>query len=148
MAGEEAAQRLLDQIADKRLEVRRYVAAARPRRQRLQNVSILGGGLSTAFTAGPAVGGKAFTAWLGHALGLGRPAWQLLCGAAAVCSILATAATQMLKARNIDEHVARAQGCSAKLEALEVGLGTGQLDVPRAASEYIRCVEEVAFLHA
>ncbi len=40
----------------------------------------------------------------------------------------------------------RAQGCRAKLEVLEVGLATGQLDLPRATAEYLKCVEEVAFL--
>jgi hypothetical protein len=46
----------------------------------------------------------------------------------------------------VEEHVIRAQSCRAKLEVLEFGLAAGQIEVARAAAEYIRCVEETAFL--
>ena len=42
----------------------------------------------------------------------------------------------------------RAAGCRAKLEVLEVGLTVGQLDVQQATAEYLKCVEEAAFLSA
>jgi hypothetical protein len=60
--------------------------------------------------------------------------------------VLATVATQLLKSHNLEEHVTRAQGCRAKLEVIEVGLATGQIDVAQATTEYMRCVEEAAFL--
>jgi hypothetical protein len=63
-----------------------------------------------------------------------------------MCSITATVATQLLKSHNMEERVTRALGCRAKLEALEVGLMTGQLQVPQATTEFMRCVEEAAFL--
>jgi hypothetical protein len=53
-----------------------------------------------------------------------------------------------LKSQNIEEHVARAQSCRAKLEILEIGLSTGHLDASQAATEFIRCVEDVSFLTA
>ncbi len=141
-----ASDDLTRRLKEKRAQVDTFIAGAVPRRRRLLNTTIVGGTLSAALTAGPAAGGTTFTAWLTHAAGLSGPSWQLLCGLAAVCSIAATLATQLLKSNNLEEKVTRAQGCRAKLEVLEVGLATGQLDQPRAAAEYLKCVEEVAFL--
>jgi hypothetical protein len=139
---------LLAQVRAKRTEVERFLAAAVPRRRRLLNTTIVGGTVATALTAAPAVGGAGFTKWLTTAFSLTSPAWQLLCGAAAVSSIAATVATQLLKSQNVEEQVARAQSCRAKLEVLETGLRTGRLDPGQAASDYMRCVEEVAFIHS
>jgi hypothetical protein len=61
---------------------------------------------------------------------------------------MATVATQLLKSQNIEENVTRAQGCRAKLEVLEVGLSLSQLDVKQATTEYLKCVEDAAFLEA
>jgi len=104
------------------------------------------GTLAAALTAAPAAGGASFTAWLTRTLELSSPAWQLLCGVATVCSITATVATQLLKSQNVEEQVAKAQSCRAKLEVLEIGLSTGEIDASRATNEYIRCVEEASFL--
>ena len=41
--------------------------------------------------------------------GFSAPAWQILCAAAAICSVAATISTQMLKSNNLDERVARAE---------------------------------------
>ena len=139
---------LLARIRKKRQQVEIFVGGALPRKRRLLNVTIFGGALAAAFTAGPAAGGASFTAWLTSTFGLTSPSWQLLCGAAAVCSVAATVSTQLLKSQNIEEHVTRAQSCRAKLEVLEVGLTTGHIDTTQATSEFIRCVEEVSFLDA
>jgi hypothetical protein len=139
---------LLARIREKRQQVEVFVGGALPRKRRLLNVTIFGGTLAAAFTAGPAAGGASFTAWLTSTFGLTSPSWQLLCGAAAACSVAATVSTQLLKSQNIEENVARAQSCRAKLEVLEVGLTTGHLDTTQATSEFIRCVEEVSFLAA
>jgi hypothetical protein len=139
---------LLARIRQKRQQVEVFVGGALPRKRRLLNITIFGGTLAAAFTAGPAAGGASFTAWLTSTFGLTSPSWQLLCGAAAACSVAATVSTQLLKSQNIEEHVARAQSCRAKLEVLEVGLTTGHIDTTQATSEFIRCVEEVSFLDA
>jgi hypothetical protein len=139
---------LLVRIRQKRQQVEVFVGGALPRKRRLLNITIFGGTLAAAFTAGPAAGGASFTAWLTSTFGLTSPSWQLLCGAAAACSVAATVSTQLLKSQNIEEHVARAQSCRAKLEVLEVGLTTGHIDTSQATSEFIRCVEEVSFLDA
>jgi hypothetical protein len=133
-------------IKQKRGELDAFLAAARPRKRRLLNTTIVGGSLAAALTAGPAVGGQSFTVWLTMTLGLTSPSWRLLCAAASVSSIMATVATQLLKSHNVEEHVARAQSCRAKLEVLELGLSMGQLDLRQATTEYLKCVEDVAFL--
>jgi MFS family permease len=141
-----AATDLLAQIRRKRAEVEASVTTTLPRKRRLLNISIIGGALAAVLTTGPAVGGQAFATWLKGAFALTSPAWQLLCAAAAVCSVAATVATQLLKSNNLEERVYRGQSCRAKLEALEVGLSTGQLDIPHATTEYMKCLEEAAFL--
>jgi hypothetical protein len=143
---DDARRDVLTRIQDKRRQVEAFVTAAVPRKRRLLNVTILGGTLAAAFTAGPAAGGASFTSWLTMTFGLTSPAWQILCGAAAACSVAATVSTQLLKSQHIEEHVARAQSCRAKLEVLEVGLTTGHIDTNQVTSEFIRCVEEVSFL--
>ena len=145
-AVDDARRDVLARIKDKRHQVDAFVTAALPRKRRLLNITIFGGTLAAAFTAGPAAGGASFTAWLTATFGLTSPAWQILCGAAAVCSVAATVSTQVLKSQHIEENVARAQSCRAKLEVLEVGLTTGHMDTSQVTSEFIRCVEEVAFL--
>jgi len=54
----------------------------------------------------------------------------------------------LLKSQSVEEQVARAQSCRAKLEVLEAGLRTGRIDPGQAANDYMRCVEEVAFIHS
>jgi MFS family permease len=137
---------LVAHIRQKRQQVDSFLAKALPQKKRLLNVTILGGTLAAALTVAPAVGGQAFTSWMTNALGLTSPAWRLLCGLAAVCSVLSTVATQFLKSHNLEERVTRALSCRAKLEVLEIGMATGQLSPSQATTEYMRCVEESAFL--
>lgn len=139
---------LAARAAQKRRDVEKWLAAAGPRKRRLLNVTIVGGTMAAAFTAGPAVGGQGFTRWLTMTFGLESPSWQLLCGAAAVSSVAATVATQLLKSQNVEENLARAQACRAKLETIEVGLSTGYLDVAPATAEFLRCVEDASFIEA
>jgi MFS family permease len=137
---------LLARIRQKRGELDAFLSSAQPRKRRLLNTTIVGGSLAAAFTAGPAVGGPSFTAFLTSTLGLTSPSWRLLCAAASVSSIAATVATQLLKSNHVEEHVTRAQGCRAKLEVLDLGLTMGQIDAKQAAAEYLKCVEDSAFL--
>jgi MFS family permease len=137
---------LLSRIRKKRGDLDAFLSSAQPRKRRLLNTTIVGGSLAAALTAGPAVGGPSFTAFLTGALGLTSPSWRLLCAAASVSSIAATVATQLLKSNHVEENVARAQGCRAKLEVLDLGLAMGQIDAKQAAAEYLKCVEDSAFL--
>ena len=144
----DAKSELIERAARKRQDIERWLASAVPRKRRLLNVTLLGGTLAAAFTAGPAVGGQTFTRWLSTTFGLDSPSWQILCGAAAVCSVAATVSTQLLKSQNVEELTARAQSCRAKLETIEIGLSTGYLDLTQATREFRRCDEDAAFLAA
>ena len=137
---------LLYRIQEKRRKLEKFIAAEQPRKRRLLNMTIFGGTLAATLTAFPAMGGQSFTAWLTKTFGLASPSWQLLCGAASASSIMATVATQLLKSHHVEEHVARAQSARAKLEVLEVGLTSGLVETAQATNEFIRCVEETAFL--
>jgi MFS family permease len=148
MAAESADTDLLTQIRRKRVQVDAIVSSALPRKRRLLNTSIVGGALAAVLTTGPAVGGQTFVAWMKSMLDLTAPGWQILCGAAALCSAAAAVSTQLLKSNSLEERVFRGQSCRAKLEVLEVGLTTGQIDLPRATTEYMKCLEEAAFLES
>jgi hypothetical protein len=137
---------IMQRIQQKRSQLEKFLTTAKPRKRRLVNTNIIAGSLAAALTAGPALGGQSLTAWLTGLMGLSSPSWRLLCAGACFSSVVATIATQVLKSNNIEEHVSRAQGCRAKLEVLEVGLSAGQLDPKQATSEYLKCVEEIAFL--
>ena len=137
---------LLASVRQKRQQLDRFLSAAVPRKRRLLNVSIVAGALAAVLTAAPAVGGQPFTAWLTGLLGLASPSWRVLCGIAAVCSVMASVATQLLKSNQLEERVVRALGCRAKLEVLEIGITAGQLDASRATVEYMQCVQDAAFL--
>ena len=141
MTETETRDDLLKKIQAKRSRVEQFIASEFPRKKRLTNMTIIGGTLSAALTAVPAVGGQPLTAWLTQMFGLTSPSWRLLCAAASVSSVAATLATQLLKSHNIEEHVTRALGARAKLEVLEIGLTAGQIDLGQATAEYIRCVE-------
>ena len=138
----------LDHVRQKRAKLDAFVATAVPRKRRLANITIVAGTLAAALTAAPAVGGQPFTAWLTGLLGTTSPSWRILCGVASVCSVLAALSTQLLKSQNLEERVTRALGCRAKLEVLEIGVTTGQLTPAQATAEYLRCVEDAAFLDA
>jgi hypothetical protein len=142
------APELVDRIKQTRGQLESFLASAVPRKRRLLNTTIIGGSLAALLTAGPAVGGQPFTMWLTGVLGLTSPSWRVLCGAAAICSIGSTIATQLLKSHNVEEHVTRAQACRAKLEVLELSLALGEIDVKQATGEYLRCVEQASFLPA
>jgi hypothetical protein len=148
MTPDVVATDLLAQIRRKRAEVDAVIVRTVPRKRRLLNVSIIGGALAAMLTTGPAVGGQSFVAWVKSAFGLTAPGWQVLCGAAALCSLVATVATQLLKSNNLEERVFRGQSCRAKLEALDIGLSTGQIDVPHATTAYMQCLEEAAHLES
>jgi hypothetical protein len=137
---------LRNRIAEKRRQLEAFIAKAQPKKRRLLNLTIVAGTLAAALTAAPAAGGATFTAWLTQTFGLSSPSWQILCGIASACSLTATVSTQLLKSNHVEEYVTRAQSCRAKLEVLEIGLATGELDSSRATSEFIRCVEEASFL--
>ena len=127
-------------------KVAKYLVHARSRQRRLLSLAIVGGALATALTASPALGGTSLSDWMDSTFGFSAPAWQILCAAAAICSVAATISTQMLKSNNLDERVARAEAVKARLEILDLGRATGQLTPEQAVTEYAACVEQASFI--
>jgi hypothetical protein len=142
------AETLLKAIQDKRTIVDAYLRKAGSRQRRLVTIAVVGGAVAASLTAAPAIGGKPFGDWLTELSGWDTPAWRILCAAAAVCSLAAVIATQVLKSQSLDEHVARAHEERARLEWLDLSLATGLVGYEQAAAEYHKCVDGLAFLDA
>ncbi|MEU4423630.1 hypothetical protein AB0F81_23630 [Actinoplanes sp. NPDC024001] len=137
---------LMTTIRDLRERADAYLRSACSRRRLLTNVTVVGSALATMLTAAPAFGGKPFAAWLTGTFGLSSPAWQLLCAAAAVCSLATTIAGQLLKSDGLDDRVATAQTVRVRLEALEIRAGLRQIDQAEAVAELAKCVEDAALV--
>jgi hypothetical protein len=147
-SGAASSDALRKEIATRRDSIRSILERTVRARHRLGLVSTVGSAVAAAATAGPALGGKTFTAWLVETLSLQAPAWQLLCGLAAVCSISAAIANQLSKSQKLDERAIAAQAVYAKLERLHVGLTLGEAAHARTSQEFLACLEEVAALEA
>ena len=117
---------------------------ARARQRRLLNVAIVAGALGTAIAAPFAIGGKNLSDSLSAALGF--PVWQLVCGLAAICSLVAAIETQMLKSQNLEERIARAESVRARLGILDMGRITGSLTPAQVSNEYAACLELISFI--
>jgi hypothetical protein len=131
-------------VKEKREAVDTYLATACQQRDRLVHATIVGGSIAAALTAAPGLGGTGLTDDLGKIFGL--PAWQVICLAAMVCSLVATIATQLNRSKRYEENIARAQGARAALEALDVGIVSGHLDRRQATNRFVKCLEDVAFV--
>ena len=66
----ESHEDVLQKIQQKRAQIEQYVSREFPRKRKLVNLTIMGGTLSAALTAVPAVGGQPVTAWLTQTFGL------------------------------------------------------------------------------
>jgi len=144
--GSSANEELRELVAHEQQRINHFLVSRLPRKARLLNVSILGGAAAAVLSAWLAVGGPSLNSWLTSTVGLTIPAWQLLCGAAALCSVTATVATQLLRSQNLESQINCAQRCKAKLEMIHVGLAMGQLETAQAKSEFMAYVEEAALL--
>ena len=137
---------LMRRVREKRNAIDSYLDEATRRRHRLVHVTIIAGSVAAALTAAPALGGESFTGWLTDVLNTEDPSWRILCGIAALCSLSATIASQLHRSNNYDDHITRAQGAKANLEALEVGIESGYLNTRDAVNRYMTCIEDVPFL--
>ncbi|MEV6647214.1 hypothetical protein [Amycolatopsis sp. NPDC051371] len=145
--GEESRAELVAWIRAKCRKLDAYLLRTVARRRRCLTLTVIAGTLAAALTAAPALGGKPVADWLTVTFGLSSPAWRLLCAAAMICSLTATITTQLMKSHNVDEHVSRAQSARARLEILEVGLSSRELDYAAVAEECMQCVQDTAFIY-
>ncbi|MFF5790741.1 hypothetical protein ACFY5D_01700 [Paeniglutamicibacter sp. NPDC012692] len=141
-------QQLSARIEARRASIARFLLHARPRRNRLANLSILGSAIAAVMTAGPALGGQSFTASVQSTLGIedSSTVWRVLCLAAMLLSVAAAVATNLSNSRDLNGRVTAAETCNAELEGLETLLEFGQLPVPEAVKLYQQYVAKVPFV--
>lgn len=137
---------LLNTIAAKRSEIASFLAGAVPAQRRLVNLAITCSALASGLTGAPALGGQSVTEAMATTLELDAPAWRLLCLAAALCSIVATIATGLSRAGDSQTRIQRAQGCEARLEAIETQLKLEQISVSDATERYVAAIENVSLI--
>jgi quinol-cytochrome oxidoreductase complex cytochrome b subunit len=142
-----ASGELLDRIRSKRAEVDKYLEVNLRRRRFLVNLVIFAGAFAVFLTAPAAIGGKSFTNWLQQLFGSStHPSWQFLCLFASLSSLASVVAIQVQKSNNYEEHIVRAQGLRATLEALEVSITSGSLTSRKATDQFLKCLEDSSFL--
>lgn len=144
--GNTAVEALLERIRAKRDDVDRYLTTTSRRGHALVHITILAGSISATLTASAALGGKPLADWLTETFALATPSWRILCAIAALCSLATTVATRLHSSHSYEEHIARARGLRAALEALEVSVASGHVGRRAATGQYIKYVEEASFI--
>ncbi len=144
----QARQELSARIRERRVGVAAFLRRARPRRNRLTNIAIIGSSLAAAFTVGPAVGGTRFTAAVQDAFSFrdDSTVWRVLCLAAVLLSLAAALATNLANSHALSAQVSAAEACSAELDGLESALAFGHLPMDDAVELYRQYVAKVSFI--
>lgn len=141
-------QQLSELIEKRRSNIRTFLQHARPRRNRLTNMSVIGSALAAALTVGPAAGGTKFTEGVQALLSLNDDStvWRVLCLVAVLCSLTAAVATGLSNSHDLASRVSAAEACNAELEGLEGALTFGHLHLEDAVRLYQQYVAKVAFV--
>lgn len=139
---------LLAMIDERRRDLDRYLAAVRPRNNRLATVGIVCSGAGAAFTAGPAFGGQGFAQSAAEVFSLPQTSivWQVLCLLAMVVSVVSAVTIAVTNNRQWPTRVTAAETCSTELDGLRTLLAFGQIDVGDAARKYHDYVAKVGFV--
>lgn len=125
-----------------------FLRRARPRRNRLTNISVIGSALAAVLTAGPAFGGAKFTTSVQGALALPSDSvvWRTLCLAAVVLSVASALSTNLANAHAVAANVTAAETCNTQLEGLQTALSFGHIPLDDAVRLYEQYVAKVAFV--
>jgi cytochrome bd-type quinol oxidase subunit 2 len=144
----QSRQDLTRQIEERRGDIKTFLRQARPRRNRLTSVSIVGSAVVAALTAGPGFGRDGFTSAVSGALSLSSTSivWQVICILASVLSLAAAIASGLANSRNSAEQISAAESASAQLEGLQTALKYGQLPLGDAARLYQEYSSKAAFI--
>ncbi|WP_104091122.1 hypothetical protein [Arthrobacter sp. GMC3] len=144
----QARQDLSARIHQRRASVLAFLRTARPRRNRLTNISIVGSALAAVLTLGPAVGGTRFTGAVQGIFSLrdDSTVWRVLCLAAVILSLAAALATNLANSHSLAQQVSAAEACSAELDGLESALQFGHLPIDNAVEMYRQYVAKVSFI--
>jgi hypothetical protein len=135
-------------IQRRRADIDEFLRRARPRRNVLNNTTIVCSSLTAAFAAAPAIGGPPAMAATAHALDLGTPSqvWQPLCIAAFVVALAAAVTANLVRSHDLPTQVSSAEACSAELESLLAMLDFHGLPVADASELYQQCVRKIPFV--
>lgn len=148
---EPAARRDLSRrVEERQIDVAEYLRRARPRRNKLSNVSIVGSSVVAVLTAGPAVGQTGFTEGVAEILSLENSAvvWQVICLLASVLSVGAAMATNFANSRGLADQIGAAEASGAELEGLQAALTYGNLPLAEAVQRYQQSLSKASFIEA
>ncbi len=137
---------LLTLIREKRATLAEFINKIDGRSRRQTNIAIICGAIAAALTAGPAIGGVPFSAWLTKATGVETPIWQVLCFGAMICSVAATIATNLSKTQDVLSKLTAAQACNARLEGLQSQVELQSLDFKQASADFSKLLAEIPFV--
>lgn len=141
-------EQLSELIEQRRSSIRSFLRQARPRRNRLTNMSVVGSSVAATLTVGPAVGGTKFTEGIQALFSLeDDPAvWRILCLAAVLFSLTAAVATGLANSHELAARVTAAEVCNAELAGLEGALSFGHLRLDDAVQLYQQYIAKVPFV--
>ncbi|MDR7085059.1 hypothetical protein J2X01_004379 [Arthrobacter ginsengisoli] len=144
----ETRQRLSDSIEQRQLSIRAFLGRARPHRNRLVTISVVGSALAASLTAGPALGGTKFTTAVQGIFSLEESSavWRVLCLAAVLLSLAAALATNLSNSHSVADRVSAAEACMAQLEGLRMALEFGHLGTDDAVQLYQQYVAHIGFV--
>ena len=142
-----ARRQLRNRIQHRRADIEEFLRHARPRRNVLNNTTIVCSSLSAAFVAGPAFTGAKGMQAVGAKLSVAPPhVWRPLCIAAFVVAVMAAITANLLRSHDLPSQVAAAEACNAELESLLTMLDFHGLPVPDAGEVYQQCVRKIPFV--
>jgi len=141
-------EQLLARVEARRAGIVRFQHDARPRRNRLTNISIISSALAAVFVAGPALGGTRFTNVVKQGLSLGGApsVWRPLCLAALIVSMVSIISSNLSKSQDLGARITAAEVCCTELEGLMTSLQFGRLSVDEAIDLYHQYVSKVPFV--
>ena len=141
-------KQLRTRIQARRADIEEFLAHARPRRNVLNNVSIVCSSLAAVFTAIPSLGGADGMKALAETLNLGGPAaaWRPLCIAAFVVAVAAAVAANLHKSHDLPAQVATAEACNAELESLLATLDFDEMPLHDAVERYQQSIHKIPFV--
>jgi hypothetical protein len=139
---------LIRRIEARRASINAFLRRARPRSNRLANISIVSSAVAAVFTAGPAFGGASFTEAVQRGLSLADSSivWRILCLAATLVSLVAAISVQLNKSQDVASQLSAAEACNTELEGLQTLLEFAQLPVRDAVELYQKYITKIPFV--
>jgi hypothetical protein len=143
-----ARDRLLSRIRRRRAALDEFLGRTRPRSTRLGWISVGCSSAAAALTAGPAVGGDAFSGSVQTALQLPEESWvwQILCVGALVISITSAISTNLLRSDDLISRISTAEAAKAELESLETLLEFRSIRIDAAVELYRQYATKVPYV--